>query len=140
VKGLLDRPDPVGRRPSPLLRSAPLNIGVALGAIDSDGTHVWVGAGDEVIELDAANGSVVRTIPVALGAYSISSNGVRVWLGGDGTTELKASTGSLVAVIETPAIETSTAVSSLGSNVWIVNPSWGPPTDMQTGYLAEVAG
>jgi YVTN family beta-propeller protein len=115
-------------------------IGAAPGAIDSDGTHVWVGAGDEVIELHASNGSVVRTIPVALGAYSISSNGDHVWLGGNGVTELKASTGSLVAVIETPAIDTGTAVSSLGANVWIANPSWGPPTDMQTGYLAEVAG
>jgi YVTN family beta-propeller protein len=120
-----------------VVRTVP--IGAAPGAIDSDGSHVWVGAGDEVIELDASNGSVVRTVPVALGAYSISSNGVHVWLGGDGTTELQASTGSLVAVIETPAVETSTVVSSLGANVWIANPSWGPPTDSQTGYLAEVA-
>ncbi len=115
-------------------------VGRAPGAITSDGTHVWVGSEDEVIELDASNGSVVRTIPVALGADSVSSNGVHVWLGGNGVTELKASTGSLVAVIETPAVDPSAFVSSLGANVWIANPSWGPPTDPQTGYLTELAG
>ena len=77
---------------------------------------------------------------MSLGDSSISSNGVHVWLGGNGVTELKASTGSIAAVIETPAVDTSAVVSSLGANVWIANPSWGPPTDPQTGYLTELAG
>jgi YVTN family beta-propeller protein len=122
-----------------VVRSIPIAHGA--GAIRSDGTHVWVGGVSSVTELSVANGSVVRTIPAVFGDETITSDGSYVWLGGeDGVTEVKASTGALVKVVETADVNPSALVSSYGPHVWIVNPTWGPPTDLQSGYITEFTG
>jgi YVTN family beta-propeller protein len=126
-------------------------------SISSDGSHVWVAdcanavgsypygyAYDTVTELDASDGSVVRTIPVTYGAANMFSDGTHVWVGGgDGVTELDASTGSLVQIIETGSVNgygVAALVSSIGDHAWAVNPSWGPITDLQDGFVTEFAG
>jgi YVTN family beta-propeller protein len=120
--------------------------------ISSDDTHVWVANcgnnngldDDTVTELDASDGSVVRTIPVTYGAANIFSDGTHVWVGGgDGVTELDSSTGSLVRIIETGSVngyDGPALVSSIGDHTWVVNPSWGPVTDLQDGFITEFAG
>ena len=76
-------------------------------AISSDGTDVWVTeTGDQVTELSAATGEVVRTISGSNFDFdypqSVSSDGTDVWVYNDdgySVTELSASTGDLVRVI-----------------------------------------
>jgi YVTN family beta-propeller protein len=95
-------------------------------AVSSDGTHVWVSA-NNVVELDAATGVVVRSVPVA--GSSISSDGSHVWLGqpagvnGNGTiSEIDASTGAAVRTIGAPygLGAKPVAISSDGTHVWAV--------------------
>ena len=93
-------------------------------AVSSDGTHVWVANvyGNSVTELNASDGSVVRTIGVGHQPDAISSDGTHVWVANandNSVTELNASDGSLVQNIgvgQDPA-----GISSDGTHVWVTN-------------------
>jgi YVTN family beta-propeller protein len=108
----------------------------------SDGTHVWVSTGaNTVTEFDASDGATVRTIAVPCGAGDISSDDTDVWVeGGDGVTELDASTGAIVEVVESDTFPLDYLMTSYGTDVWTVSPTWGPPVDLQPGYITEFTG
>jgi hypothetical protein len=66
---------------------------------------------------------IVRAIPLSNGPFSISSDGIHVWVAdseGSSITELNASDGSFVRTI--PVGNFPSAVSSDGTHVWVVNP------------------
>ena len=92
-------------------------------ALTSDGTHVWViGSNNDVVELNASDGSVVRVIDVGNQPSAISSDGTNVWVANysDGTvTEITAATGVVVNTIFVG--DSPTGVSSDGTHVWVAN-------------------
>ncbi len=111
-------------------------------AIAVDGAHVWVASPDQLAEINAATGRLVKVInltgnlvfPPGPVTDSVASDGVHVWvvhrfgpngaLGGDsGVTELTASTGKVVRDGLSPsyAFESADAVASDGVHVWVGN-------------------
>lgn len=105
------------------------------GPISSDGIHVWVVNVDSrgllqphVTEIDAATGAFVRSI--AASGDAIASDGTDVWLtveqegapnySGPGVIELSASTGAVVAQLNSP-VNVPIAVASDGTDVWIAD-------------------
>jgi len=89
----------------------------ASDSLISDGTHVWVAG---TTELNAADGSVIRTVPV--GGRALSLDGTHVWIvqsAINAVAELKESDGSLVQTIATGSNPWD--VSSDGTHVWVAN-------------------
>jgi DNA-binding beta-propeller fold protein YncE len=138
-------------------------------AISSDGIHVWVANswGNSVTELDASTGALVQVIstgtpPTNPGAFSpsgefdypagISSNGTHVWVLNDNYytnkwsyTELDASTGALVTLIQGPtnaATAPYMGISADTTHVWVTNAGYwiGQPTPNQLipGFVTEL--
>ncbi len=120
-----------------------------LDAISSDGTNVWVADafGNSVTELSASSGAVLQTLSGSSygfdGPDAISSDGTNVWVAnydfdsvtelGDSVTELSASTGALVQVIQGSVsldpfnvFNDPVAISSDGTNVWFASPGNNP--------------
>ncbi len=99
-------------------------VGNGPDGVSSDGTHVWVTSQAGVSEIDAATGTVVKTIAVA-GAGAVSTDGTHVWVavsnGEDGgaVSEIDAATGTVVKTIAVGGSPGS--VSSDGTHVWVAS-------------------
>ena len=107
------------------------------GAIAVVGTHIWVvnPTGDSVTELDASNGSWVRTL--SGGSYhftypfGIAVSGTHIWVVNGGppgsghgwVTELDASNGSWVRTLSGGSYHFSypSAIAADGTHIWVVN-------------------
>jgi DNA-binding beta-propeller fold protein YncE len=123
-----------------------------LGGISSDGTHVWVSdfGEDSVIELDASDASVVRTIDVGNGPTGISSDGTHAWVANSGlnedpdgevvpgtVSEIETSTGDVVATID--GFDGPWAVAADGTHVWVTDAGQAGPGQPGGGHgLTEV--
>jgi YVTN family beta-propeller protein len=135
--GTIDSSSVTADAPYPLI-----TVGNEPLGISSDGVHVWVANATDntVTELNASDGSFVRTIPAGTAAYGISSDGTHVWVAnqGDGTvTEIDAATGAVVGS-PTPAGLTPTGISSDGTHVWVTDYDGGTVTEIDAATGAVV--
>jgi hypothetical protein len=98
--------------------------------IATDGTHVWVdnygraSTGDSVTELNASNGSRVRTLYGIKAPYSVAVRGGHVWIAnGDSVTELNAANGSRVRTLSGASygFNGTQAIAVSGTRVWVAN-------------------
>ena len=101
-----------------------INVGNAPSDISSDGTHVWVDnqIDNTVTELDASDGSVVRTIigpPFANFLIGVVSDGTHVWVADHGgfVYELNTSDGSVVQTL--PVLGEPQGIAYDGTDVWV---------------------
>jgi prepilin-type N-terminal cleavage/methylation domain-containing protein len=104
---------------------SPIPVGVNPEGVAVDGTHVWVANiyDNTVTELNASDGSLVRTITVGTGPYGITADGTHVWVAntGDNTvTEIDAATGAVIGS-PIPTGSYPVAISSDGTHVWVAN-------------------
>jgi len=126
-------------------------------SISSDGTHVWVSSwvnsDPRVTELSASTGALAQVIwDTSYGSdydfsnpTAIYSDGTDVWVANFGdysVSELSASTGQLVRVIQGPAYQLygPAAISSDGTHVWVINLENDAVTELSasTGSLIQV--
>jgi hypothetical protein len=125
------------------------------GAIAATGTDLWVIDGDSVEELNASNGSVIRTLSgtkYQFGAPTgIAAHGTYVWVAnGSSLTEVNASTGAPIRVLwgsQWAAIQ-PTGIADDGTHLWITSPAdkWvdpalnqdGPSVTQGTGSVVEL--
>ena len=111
-------------------------VGLEPVSVSSDGTHVWVvnqgGSGKgtgTLTELNASNGTPVRTITPPVGQYggppgpiAVSSDGTHVWVAeylDQSVSEIEPSTGQIIRRI--PVGGNPSAISSDGTDVWVTN-------------------
>jgi hypothetical protein len=109
--------------------SSPDSIAVA-------GSHVWIAnLGGSVTELNADNGSVVRTLSSSSYGFSspegIAADGIHVWVanlggganGSGSVTELNADNGSLVRILSGASygFNGPWGIAAAGSHVWVTN-------------------
>ena len=97
-------------------------------AIAVDGTHIWVAnyGGDSVTELNASNGSRVRTLYGFNEPGRIAVDGTHIWvpnLGGDSVTELNASDGSRVRTLSggSYGFNGPWAIAVDSTHIWVAN-------------------
>jgi len=105
-------------------------------SIAVDGTYIWVAnLGGSVTELNADNGSLVRTLSNSSYGFSspegIAVDGTHVWVtnlggganGNGSVTELNASNGSLVRTMSGASygFNGPWGIASDGTNVWVAN-------------------
>jgi hypothetical protein len=101
-----------------------------------DGTHMWVAnwAQNYVTELNASDGSFVRTVTVGNNPYGIAFDGSNIWTANytDGTvSEVRASDGTVQATIGVgPSPE---GVTFDGANIWVANSGSTTVTKISAG-------
>ncbi|HUC95904.1 MAG TPA: hypothetical protein VMR76_03030 [Candidatus Saccharimonadia bacterium] len=114
--------------------------------------HLWIanhGGNNTVTELNASNGSLVRVINGPSykfdGPFDITSDGAHIWItnagyyngatkkfaGGNSVSELNASNGSLVRVINGPSykFDGPTSITYASSHLWVTNYNMGTITE-----------
>jgi hypothetical protein len=123
--------------------------------IASDGTHLWAIDGSSVEELDASNGSVIRTLSGSKYHFGtptgIAANGTHVWVtNGIALTEVNATTGDPINILQGSqwAAMQPTGIADDGTHLWITSPAgnWvdpalnqdGPSLNYGTGSVVEL--
>jgi YVTN family beta-propeller protein len=90
--------------------------------VSSDGTHVWVtnDADSTVSELEAASGTVIRTIPVGAGPGGMSWDGTHVWVASDGPSGTEGTVSEIDASSGSPASRVSALPATVNQNTGAV--------------------
>jgi hypothetical protein len=116
------------------------SVGLEPVAAAFDGTHMWVanwGSGypppqNTLTELNASDGSFVRTVTVGSNPYGICFDGSNIWTAnyGDGTvSEVRASDGTTLATITVGP--NPVGVTFDGANIWVANNGAGSVTEIR---------
>jgi DNA-binding beta-propeller fold protein YncE len=123
------------------------SVGLEPVAAAFDGTHMWVanwGSGypppqNSLTELNASDGSFVRTVTVGNNPYGICFDGSNIWTAnnGDGTvSEVRASDGTTLATITVGP--SPVGVTFDGANIWVANSGSGSVTKISAGSASVV--
>jgi len=116
-------------------------------AIASDGTDIWVAnaAGDSVTELNASDGSLVRTSYRFINPDAIASDGTHIWVAnnaGAWVTELNARDGSLVRILTDASygFNNPDAIAVDGTDIWVANAAGDSVTELNAsdGSLVRI--
>jgi hypothetical protein len=125
-------------------------------AIAADGTHLWAIDGSTVEELNASNGSVIRTLSGSKYQFGnptgIAAGGAHVWVTNDSSlTEVNASDGVVIRVLsggKYARIQPS-GIADDGTHLWVTSASgdWddpaispdGLPLDHGSGSVTELS-
>jgi hypothetical protein len=128
-------PDVVRVITSRLVTSA-LSTKSGVSAIAVDGTHLWAIDGYSVVELNTANGNVIRTLsgskyqfyqPTGIAAY-----GTHVWVTtGSSLTEVNASNGTVIRILSGGkyALIQPDGIADDGTHLWVTSSAgdWEDP-------------
>ena len=130
-------------------------------AILSDGTHVWVTNydGNSVTELSASTGALVQVLNATLANSQpefyapdgLAESGGSVWVSNWGPTvvgasaegmitELSASTGALVQVVDNPnsSYGAESGIAADANDIWVTNTDGGSVSEFSTSNGASV--
>lgn len=130
-------PNPdAGRAITSRLVTSALSTKSGVSAIAVDGTHLWAIDGDSVVELNAANGSVIRTLLASKYQFyqptGIAADGTHVWITtGSSLTEVNASKGTVIRILSGGkyALIQPDGIADDGTHLWVTSPAgdWEDP-------------
>jgi hypothetical protein len=118
------------------------------GGVADDGSHIWVMNNDyatytgSITEFNAGTGAFVQNIPEGATVDAIAADSAHAWalVGGTTLLEFDAATGTLVQALSGSAYQFSgSAISSDGTDVWVVNSYNNSVTEVSASTGAAVA-